>query len=116
MLLSLVDAIESDDSMSWDIVKQLTSDRGEMMRKVRTHYLESDPPLRKHDLIDVLLITNAVEEAFFVLSKVEQEFNANSDSGEHVPLAQLARGSRHAENAASTTKPVVDSPIRDQPR
>ena len=91
VLLSLVDAIESDDSMSWDIVKQLTSDRGEMMRKVRTHYLESDPPLRKHDLIDVLLITNAVEEAFFVLSKLEKEFNVYSSSEEHVLFAPLAR-------------------------
>ena len=87
VLLSLVDAMESDDTMSWDIVKQLTSDRGEMMRKMRTHYLELDPPLGKLEQIDVLLITNAVEEAFFLLSKVEQEFNANSDSEENVPLA-----------------------------
>ena len=110
VLLSLVDALESDDCTSWDVVKQLTGDRGEMMRKVRTHYLESDPPLRKHDLIDVLLITNAVEEAFFVLSKVEQEFNENTDSGERVPRAPLARRPRLAENAASTTTPVTNGP------
>ena len=91
VLLSLVDAMESDDTMSWDIVKQLTGDRGEMMRKVRTHYLELDPPLGKLDLIDVLLITNAVEEAFFVLSKLEKEFNVYSSSEEHVPFAPLAR-------------------------
>ena len=110
VLLSLVDAMESDDTMSWDIVKQLTSDRGEMMRKMRTHYLELDPPLGKLELIDVLLITNAVEEAFFVLSKVEQEFTANSDSEEHVPLAQLARRSPQAANAASPTTPAIDDP------
>ena len=91
VLLSLVDAMESDDTMSWDIVKQLTGDRGEMMRKVRTHYLELDPPLGKLDLIDVLLITNAVEEAFFVLSKLEKEFNVYSSSEEHVLFAPLAR-------------------------
>ena len=108
VLLSMVDAMESDDGMSWDIVKQLTGDRGEMMRKVRTHYLESDPPLPKHDLIDVLLITNAVEEAFFVLSKVEQEFNVYSASGEPDPPAQPARRPRHAEYAASRTTTVID--------
>ena len=91
VLLSLVDAMESDDTMSWNIVKQLTGDRGEMMRKVRTHYLELDPPLGKLDLIDVLLITNAVEEAFFVLSKLEKEFNVYSSSEEHVLFAPLAR-------------------------
>ena len=50
----------------------------------------------------------SVDQAFLLLSKVEQELNANSDSGEHVPLARLAPGSRHAGNAVSTTKPVVD--------
>ena len=89
-----LDAMESDDRMSWDIVKQLTGDRGEMMRKVRTHYMEMDPPLQKLDLIDVLLITNAVDEAFFVLSKVEQDFNQYSEFEENVPLARLARRPR----------------------
>ena len=90
VFLSLVDAMESDDRMSWDIVKRLTGDRAEMMRKVRAHYMELDPPLREHDLIDVLLITNAVEGAFFVLSKVEQEFNTYTGSDGHVPLARPA--------------------------
>ena len=47
VLLSLVDAMENDDRMSWDIVNQLTGDRGEMMREVRTHYLELDPTAAK---------------------------------------------------------------------
>ena len=119
VLLALVDAMESDDRMSWDIVKQLTGDRGSMMRKVRTHYMETDPPLQKHDLIDVLLITNAVEEAFFVLSKVEQDFNVYSESDEHVPLARLARRPRHAQDVGSvTTIRFADRPVstRDRPR
>ena len=119
VLLTLVDAMESDDRMSWDIVKQLTGDRGSMMRKVRTHYMETDPPLQKHDLIDVLLITNAVEEAFFVLSKVEQDFNVYSESEDHVPLARLARRPRHAQDVGSvTTIRFADRPVstRDRPR
>ena len=85
VLLALVDAMETDDSMSWEIAKQLTGDRGAMMRKLRIQYLEMDPPLRKTELINVLLITNAVEESFFLLSRIEGEFNAYSGIVEHVP-------------------------------
>ena len=55
--------MESDDRMSWDIAKQLTGDRGAMMRNTRAQYLVLDPPLRKVELINVLLITNTVAEA-----------------------------------------------------
>ena len=107
VLLSLVDAMESDDRMSWDVVKQLAGDRGEMMRKVRTRFMETHPPLQKQDLIDMLLITNAVEEAFFVLTKVEQEFNVYSESVEHVPVARPAPRLRHAEDAGSAAETLV---------
>ncbi|MDE0046111.1 MAG: Na/Pi symporter [bacterium] len=111
VLLSLIDAMESDDRMSWDIAKRLTGDRTEMMRKVRAHYMEADPPLREHDLIDVLAITNAVEGAFFVLSKVEQELNPYSGSYGHVPLVRPARRSDYADGAGSATiTQVADRP------
>ena len=90
VLLSLIDAMESDDATSWKVVTQLTSDRREMMRKVRTHNMESDPPLKERDLIDVLLITNAIEEVFFVLSKLEREYNEYCESEEHARVVRLA--------------------------
>ena len=62
VLLSLIDAIESDDRMSWEMASQLIGDRGAMMRKIRLQYLEMDPPLQELEQINVLLITNAVEE------------------------------------------------------
>ena len=85
VLLSLVDAMEANDRMSWEIAKLLTGDRGAMMRKMRFQFLEMDPPLQETELINVLLITNAVEETFFLLSKLETEFNEISDMEEHVP-------------------------------
>ena len=85
VLLSLVDAMENGDRVSWDIVKRLTGDRGAMMRKVRVQFLEQDPPLQETEMINVLLITNTVEEAFFVLSRIETEFNVFADMEEHVP-------------------------------
>ena len=48
------------------------------MRKMRGKYVEADPPLQKIDMTDVLLITNAVEEIFFLLSKLEDDFNPYS--------------------------------------
>ena len=87
VLLALAEAVESDDGMTWELVRQLTGDRGEMMRTLRMQYLEMDPPLPKLELINVLLITNAVEETFFLLSKIEKEFNPTFTIEAHVPHA-----------------------------
>ena len=78
VFLSLDNAMENDDRQSWDIATQLTDDRGELMRKMRGKYLDVDPPLQEIDMANVLLITNAVEEIFFLLSKLEQDFNPYS--------------------------------------
>ena len=85
VLLALVDAMESDDAMGWDFARRLTGERGEMMRKLREQFLDLEPPLPKLDLINVLLVTNSVEEAFFLLSKMEKEFNPADGTDEHVP-------------------------------
>ena len=85
MLLSLVDAMESDDRVTWELTRQLTGDRSEMMRDIRTRYLAWDPPLQKIELLNVLLITNAVEESFFLFAKMEKEFNPASGIQDHVP-------------------------------
>lgn len=75
VLLAVVDTMQSDDTTSWEIAKQLSDDCGAMMRELRIRYLEMAPPLANADLIDVLLITNAVEETFFVLSKLVAELD-----------------------------------------
>ena len=79
VFLCLVDAMETDDRPSWDLAGRLTGDRGEQMRKMRVQYVEKDPPLQRLDLIDMLLITNSVEEVFFLLSKLEADFNPFSN-------------------------------------
>ncbi len=87
VLLSLVDAAESGDPTDRAVAKRLTGDRGEMMRGLRTRYLQHDPPWRKTDLINVLLVTNSVEETFFLFAKIGKEFDPSSDDGAHVPHA-----------------------------
>ena len=82
VFLSLDHAMEGDDTQSWDIATRLTGDRGEMMRRMRGKYLDVDPPLPRIDMINIVLITNAVEEIFFLLSKLEQDFNPHSPEGD----------------------------------
>ena len=85
VLLALVDAMESDDQVTWHLARELTGDRGEMMREIRTQFLNWDPPLRHLDLINVFLITNSVEETFFLFSRMEKEFNPIAIPEDHVP-------------------------------
>ena len=85
VLLALIDAIEADDEMSWDVARQLIGDRGTMMRRIRLQYLDLDPPLEKLEQINILLTTNAVEEVFFLLSKLESEYNEHSVAAGHIP-------------------------------
>ena len=87
VLLSLVDAMESDDRVSWDIARRLTEDRGEMMREIRTEFLRREPPLQHPEFIDVMRITNSVEETFFLFSKMEKEFNQAPIAEDHVAQA-----------------------------
>ena len=66
VLLSLVDAAESDDPVAWEITRKLTGDRVEMMRDLRTRCLQRDPPLQKIDLADVLLPHEQATNATFL--------------------------------------------------
>ena len=86
VLLSLVEAMETNDRMTWEIAGKLSGDRGQMMRDIRARYLDMDPPLRKLELINILLITNSVEESFFLLSKLEMELNPVPWAEERVDL------------------------------
>ena len=49
---------------------------------MRGKYLEAEPPLPNLDMKNVVLITNAVEEIFVLLSKFERDFNSHSPEGE----------------------------------
>ena len=86
VLLSLVDAMESDDPMSWELTRKLTGDRSEMMRDIRAKYRQWNPPLQRLDHIHVMLITNWVTETFFLFSKMEEEFNPATVSPASAPV------------------------------
>ena len=73
--ISMIEAMEIDDEPSWEMARKLTSDRHEVMRAIRAEYIGSNPPLMEPELLNVLLITNAVEETFFLMSKLEADLN-----------------------------------------
>ena len=87
VLLSLAAAAESGDPADREVARKLTGDRSGMMRDLRTRCLQQDPPLRKADLVNVLLVTNSVEETFFLFAKIGKEFDPAPDGPGHVPHA-----------------------------
>ncbi len=78
LFLSVHDAMESGDEVSWTVAAQLIGDRRALMREIRAHYVGLDSPLLQLELTNILLVTNAVEETFFLMSKLETEFNPHS--------------------------------------
>jgi len=87
VFLSVNDAMKSGDEFSWALAEQLIGDRRTQMREMRAHYVGLDSPLLKQELTNILLATNAVEETFFLLSKLEAEFNPYSHPEEQVQHA-----------------------------
>lgn len=75
VFLALEHAMESEDETSWAIARTLSSDRGEIMRRLRRKYLETDQKLDKSDLLNIVLVTNTAEDIFFLLAKLEEDFN-----------------------------------------
>ena len=75
VLLALVDAMASNDTLSWDIATRLTGDRSAMMRRIREQFLHANTRPSNADMTNMLLTTNAVEEVFFVLSKLTDDFD-----------------------------------------
>ncbi len=78
VFLAFDDALKEGDPTSWNITRTLCGDRGETMRRLRSQYTESNLDLEKSDLLTVFLVTNTAEDIFFLLSKLEEDFNPYS--------------------------------------
>ena len=75
VLLSLLHSLETGDEDFWMYTKELASCRSELMRKVRKEFWEKESSLDTAPQIQVITITNAVEQVFFLMSKLVQEIN-----------------------------------------
>ena len=85
VFLALDHAMESDDETSWEIARALSGDRGEIMRRLRGKYMAANPNLEKPSLLNVVLATNAAEDIFFLLSKLEQDLNPYPHEDRRLP-------------------------------
>lgn len=89
VFLQLLDAVEDGDSHDWTTAKELTGDRSEMMREIRNKHHSADPSLDNGQRGRVIRITNAVEQIFFLLSKLVHEFDASPSLPLHVPKGEV---------------------------
>ncbi len=69
MILTAIDAIESQDAAEIDTLEMLTQDRSAMMTKIRHNYFESEQELSTKDRNFVLDITILFENAVHTLGR-----------------------------------------------
>ena len=109
VLLALIDAMESDDRATWKMVTQHhRRPEGDDAQGANALHGIGPSTFKERDLVDMLLITNAVEEVFFVLSKLAREYNVHCGSEEHARVVRLAQGGPDAVDARSTARSIAD--------
>ena len=79
VLLAMIHSLDPRHEDIRPIVKQLTGDQSETLRKVRDSYLNSTTFLDDAARARVYKITNIAEQIFYLLSKVTHEFHNSPD-------------------------------------
>lgn len=77
--LIFLDALEEDDSSSWDFVEQLMGDRRPLMQTIRERYLSAtseEDHVRRRIIVET---TNAVENIFFLLTQLTRDYRYDSN-------------------------------------
>ena len=91
VLLSMLHAVETGDKDAWKLAKKLTENRGEQMSTMRYRYLEIERFIDDEPRGQLITITNAAEQAFFLLSKLAQEFENSPIASTHVLTKEHVR-------------------------
>ncbi len=73
VVLVIIDGLTSQDPEDWRTAMQLTGDRTEMLRRVRSYYTSEDIPLSDTTHASILKITNTAGEIFFLFSRLTGE-------------------------------------------
>ena len=79
VLLAMIHSLDHRHEDLRPIVKQLTGDQGETLRKVRDSYLDATPSLDDVARARVYKIASIAEQVFYLLSKVKHEFHSSPD-------------------------------------
>ena len=69
IVLTAVDATESSDQTDLDILASLTSDKGQLMEKIRRSYLSSEAGLSTEERSLILYVTNLFERSVWTLGR-----------------------------------------------
>ena len=91
VLLSMLHAVETGDKDAWKLAKKLTGNRGEQMSTMRRRYLETERFLDDGQRAQLITVTNAAEQTFFLLSKLAQEFENSPIASTYVLMKEHVR-------------------------
>ena len=70
VLLTMVEAMGPDGEDDRALLRQMSGDRGALMRRLREEYLESDASLAAADKMTILTLTNLTERASWLISRL----------------------------------------------
>ena len=81
VFLTMVQSLETGDEDLWQMVKDIMGDRSDVLREIRTAYLETGQNPENPQHVEIVTITNAAEQIFFLLLKLVQEFDNSPNLG-----------------------------------
>ena len=70
---SIVEGLTSEEPEDWAMVVQITGDRSELLRRIRSRYISNETSLSDTAQADFLTATNTAAEIFFLLSRLTRE-------------------------------------------
>ena len=75
VVLTIIDCLNSNNPVDWATAKQLTDDRSEVLRRIRTNYISQDDSSDMDEAFqgNILETTNTAREIFFLLSRFLRE-------------------------------------------
>ena len=72
---SIVEGLISKEPDDWAIIIQLTGDRSDLLRRIRSRYISAETYLGEAAQADILSVTNTATEIFFLLSRLTEEIH-----------------------------------------
>ena len=75
LILTIIDDLNHDNQEGWANARELTDDRSEVLRKLRSTYISQEDPSSLSDATqaNILKVTNTAGEIFFLLSRLLRE-------------------------------------------
>ena len=80
LILTILDDLNHDNQEGWANARELTDDRSEVLRKLRSTYISQEDPSSLSDATqaNILKVTNTAGEIFFLLSRLLREVENSS--------------------------------------